>query len=233
MLQYYIVHREFAQTLSDVDVSTLTKLSSSKKKNPNLHPNTDKHPNLKIKQTFHGPKVDSDEFRFGSFNMGHFKAYESIWNHVKSHGKKGFGLPKVNTLVSTKDFETVMLKHQLRQEAIGEICLPHCDINDMACNCEILFDCVRKIDEYDLAVLAAKGYIDTSPGSENYGAFGISAKNLNLFNLDQNLRRKLEDIRGLVDSSSSSDRDQCISVLGKFKRALPCLGLDWIDTVDV
>jgi hypothetical protein len=118
-----------------------------------------------------------------------------------------------------------MLKHQLRQEAIGEICLPHCDANDMACNCELLFNCVKKIDEYDLAVLTAKGYIDTSPGSEDYGAFSISAKNLNLFNLNQNLKRKLEEIRGLVDNNSSSDRDQCISVLGKFERALP---LPWI-----
>jgi hypothetical protein len=183
---------------------------------------------LKIRQTSHGSTVDSGKFEFGGNNAGHFrfKAPESIWNHVKSQGRKGFNMPKVTTIVSAKDFETVMLKHQLRQEAIGEVCLPHCDVNDMACNCEVLFDCVRKIDEYDLAVLTAKGYIDTSPGSEDYGAFSISAKNLNLFNLDQNLRGKLEDIRALVDNSSSSDRGQCISVLGKFEQALHCFGLD-------
>ena len=189
-----------------------------KKKSPKVRSKSH-HP--KSKQTPNEPKanlsfkVDPGQFGFD---------FQSIKKHTQAH-RKGLSMPKISSLLSVHDRETVMSKHRLRQEAMGEVCLPQCNMTDVTCNCEQLFGCVKKMDEYDLAVLTADGYIDTASGSETYGEFSVSAKELNLFNLDQDIRQKLQNIKDRVDSSISSDQEECLTVLGEFRFVLRPLTL--------
>ena len=76
---------------------------------------------------------------------------KSIQKQIKVQ-RKGFKLPKLSAFVSLHDHEAVMIKHQVRQEAIGDVCLPECDVSDAECNCNKLFTCAEAMDEYDLAV---------------------------------------------------------------------------------
>ena len=87
---------------------------------------------------------------FGNFIKNPTARMHSIHKQLKMH-QKGISLPKISTIVSVRDYETVMSKHQLREEAMG-ICRPKCSVADDECNCKRLFNCVTKLDEYDMAV---------------------------------------------------------------------------------
>ena len=207
------VHRDFTQILEEIDPSTLEKVATMKKKSPKVR---SKYGHPKSKHTSNDP-MTNPSFKIDPSQMG--LDFQGIKKHAQSH-RKTLSMPKISALLSVNDREAIMLKHRIRQEAMGEVCLPQCNMTDVTCNCKKLFDCVNKIDEYDLAVLTADGYIDTTPGSETYGAFSVSAKKLNLFNLDQDIHQKLNNIKNLVRSSSSSNQEQCLTVLGTYRCAL-------------
>ena len=157
---------EFLGTLEDINLSQLQD-APTKKKTPHLSSTSRLHnskPPPKNKQqsavNFENDGFDATPFfqMNSEFNSGNARGFS---NFMKSHTvknihrqmqvqRKGISLPKLSTLVSIRDYETVMSKHRLRQEAM-EVCLPECDISDTACNCLRLFDCVKKLDEYDMA----------------------------------------------------------------------------------
>eukprot|EP00956_Cyclotella_meneghiniana_P041794 scaffold240115_cov36-Cyclotella_meneghiniana.AAC.1 len=140
---------------------------------------------------------------------------KSIQKQMKVQ-RRGISLPKISTLVSVRDYETIMSKHRTRQEAMGAVCLPECDVSNAACNCRKLFECVKKLDAYDMAALTAGGFIDTTAGSEDYGKFGVGAKDLNLYNLDRGIEKTLQEVKEQVESSDPNDNEQCNNVLERF-----------------
>ena len=89
-----------------------------------------------------------------------------------------------------KSNEIIMAKHQSCKDALGmETCPADCTSSGgFECNCERLFGCVGAMSEYDLAVLIAGGFIDTNPGSQNYGNFTISADSMSLFDAEEGVR---------------------------------------------
>eukprot|EP00956_Cyclotella_meneghiniana_P013064 scaffold18706_cov41-Cyclotella_meneghiniana.AAC.1 len=159
---------------------------------------------------------------FNSGNAGGFSNFmktpslKSIQKQMKVQ-RKGISLPKLSTLVSVRDHETIMSKHRLRQEAM-EVCLPECAVSDKPCNCRKLFDCVTKLDEYDMAVLTARGFIDVTAGSENYGEFSVGADKLNLYDLED-IGKRLQAVKHTVQSGNSNDSSNCNAVLNNFHSA--------------
>ena len=90
----------------------------------------------------------------------------------------------------------------LRQDALGNgVCAPACNVDDSECNCDKLFDCVRNITTYDMQILFAGGYIDTTPGSSTHGEFKVDVRDINLFDADRNIKQKLIDVQALVENS--------------------------------
>ena len=152
--------KEFSESLEDIDLSQYAEASSKKKTN------------IRPKSTYHQEKRQDAQFSFSSFtkmstNSFDFSSDSGVKNgfitnpttksiHKQMHfQRKGISLPKISTFVSVRDHGKVMLKHQIRQQAMG-ICLPSCEVSNTedsrACNCERLFGCVQKLDEYDMAV---------------------------------------------------------------------------------
>ena len=148
---------DFTQTLEGLDMSIFTESPSKKRNNLHSSSRSSHHQGKKP-----APKKEGQpQFNFGNdFSFfqdagafGNFMKNPTVKNiHKQMKGqRKGISLPKISTLVSVRDYETVMSKHQLRQGAMG-VCLPQCSLADEGCNCRKLFDCVKKLDEYDLAV---------------------------------------------------------------------------------
>jgi hypothetical protein len=119
-----------------------------------------KKDNERAISVFEDPSFDAASFfqmnsEFNSGNVGGIKNFmktsslKSIQKQMKVQ-RRGISLPKLSTLVSVRDHETIMSKHRLRQEAMGAVCLPECDISNAACNCRKLFECVKKLDAYDM-----------------------------------------------------------------------------------
>ena len=209
----------FLSSLEEIDASTFeaafTKkknyLNSNHKGGKNNSPETEEHSHFKFgnSASHFDPSslfTNSDQFDYG--NAGIFSNFvkqsnsQSINKQNWIH-RKGYSLPKISSFVSLRDHNIVMSKHQLRQKAIGDVCLPECGVSDVTCNCGKLFTCVEQMDEYDLAVwaglssswvlyycetdyfssfifisLTAGGYVDKTPGSKNYGKFTVSAENV-------------------------------------------------------
>ena len=133
---------DITDTLEDIDLSIFTESPSTKKKS--------RKKKAALKEEANDFSFPHDAGAFGGFIMKN-PTMKSIHRQMKWHGK-GISLPKISTLVSARDYETVMSKHQLRQEALKGVCLPQCSVSDDKCNCRKLFKCVKRLDEYDLAV---------------------------------------------------------------------------------
>eukprot|EP00956_Cyclotella_meneghiniana_P011852 scaffold16650_cov38-Cyclotella_meneghiniana.AAC.6 len=181
--------KDLAETLEEIDLSLLEdasskqkiRLDSSSRRQSRAPPKNNHQTASDFLENAHFDATSffqmNSDFKSGNTggisNFMKTSSLKSIQKQMKVQ-RKGISLPKLSTLVSVRDFETVMSKHKLRQEAM-EVCLPECDISDTACNCRRLFDCVNKLDEYDMAALTAGGFIDSTVGSENYGEFGVGA----------------------------------------------------------
>ena len=172
---------DFSSTLSEIDLSTLSKLSAKK--------------DTELKATSHPKARGSQPFKKESataFNkFGHFAKFSQdpssfatkasastvpdFQKQFKLSARSGISLPSLNVFLDPEQHEIVMVKHQQRQQDVGEQCFPNCQPNDITCNCDRLFQCVLKLDEYDLAVLNAGGFTDTTVGSENFGSFSVTA----------------------------------------------------------
>ena len=66
------------------------------------------------------------------------------------HHQRGFSLPDMSNFLSDYEYGIVMEKHQLRKEAIGDICLPKCNVTEEECNCKKLFGCVQNMTEVSM-----------------------------------------------------------------------------------
>ena len=164
-VQIVELSKDLSETLEDIDLSLLEDASSKQKirhtsssrrhKSQSLPKN--KHQTSFDFETAH---FDATSFfqmnsEFNSGNTGGFSNFmktssKSIQKQMKVQ-KRGISLPKISTLVSVRDYETIMSKHRTRQEAMGAVCLPECDVSNAACNCRKLFKCVKKLDAYDMA----------------------------------------------------------------------------------
>ena len=132
---------------------------------------------------------DATSFTKTSANSFDFNAAAGVYDgfttnptakriHKQAHlQRKGISLPKLSTFVSVRDYPKVISKHRTRQEAM-EVCKPNCEVSNKECNCERLFECVKQLDEYDMAVLTAGGYIDTTPGSDHFGKIRVLANDV-------------------------------------------------------
>ena len=142
---------DITDTLEDIDLSLFEKSPSMKKTTRSAHPKKKTTPKKNAQSQFNFGNdfsFSNDGRAFGSFmNNPNVK---NIHKQMKGQ-RKGISLPKLSTLVASRDYETIMSKHQLRQEAMG-ICDPQCKVDDTECNCRRLFDCVNNLDEYDMAV---------------------------------------------------------------------------------
>eukprot|EP00956_Cyclotella_meneghiniana_P014462 scaffold21577_cov109-Cyclotella_meneghiniana.AAC.1 len=181
--------KDLAETLEDIDLLLVEDASSKQKiRHTSSSRRQKSQPTPKNKhQTafdFENAHFDATSFfqmnsEFNSGNTGGFSKFmktsslKSIQKQMKVL-RSGISLPKLSTLVSVRDHETIMSKHRLRQEAM-DVCQPECDVFNASCNCHKLFECVKKLDEYDMAVLTARGFIDVTAGSENYGEFSVGA----------------------------------------------------------
>jgi hypothetical protein len=67
--------------------------------------------------------------------------------------------------------------------------------------------------------LTAGGFIDKTPGSDNFGSFSVAVSDLALFDADGGLSSKLQDLRNKVASSSSDNPDDCNAILSQFHTA--------------
>eukprot|EP00956_Cyclotella_meneghiniana_P004505 scaffold5550_cov82-Cyclotella_meneghiniana.AAC.8 len=224
--------KEFAESLEDVDLSQYAEAYSKQK------------PNIPYKKTYRHERKPSSRnefyqdarFDFTSFiktsaNSFDFNAAAGVYDgfttnptakriHKQTHlQRKGISLPKLSTFVSVRDYEKVIEKHRTRQEAMGTTCQANCDVSDRECNCKRLFECVKQLDEYDLAVLTAGGYIDTTPGSDHFGKIRVLENDLNLYSLDKDIDKKVKDLKTLVDEKNPSDSSACDTVLQSFHTA--------------
>ena len=189
------------------------------------------HENLKNKgfrqdDTF---KFDSDPFGFGSAGGGHqsipngnfhpndfFKnpsAVKNLLNRHKASNGSDFSMPKLSKFTNFHNDNIIMAKHQIRLDALGDNCAPKCALEDAPCNCQRLFECVKDMTEYDLAVLVAGGFIDANPSSSTYGAFTVPVEQLNLYNADEGLSTKLAGIKAKAVYSNIGDSTKCTEVL--------------------
>ena len=156
--------KELTETLEDVDLSLLEEASTKKKTHLNSSPRHIKSqpvPKNKQQAAFESENSHFDTMSFfkmnsefnsgntGGFNNFKTSSLKSIQKQMKVQ-RRGISLPKLSTFVSVRDYETVLEKHRLRQEKM-DVCLPECDISNSTCNCGMLFDCVKKMDEYDMA----------------------------------------------------------------------------------
>jgi hypothetical protein len=158
--------QDLANTLNNIDVTRLAR--SSSKKQTNIHfnsggrksesrPKIDRFVNI-------GATFDKPLFKFnsdgsgdnGAFNTNFINSFTNPKSTLKHLGAKfmrrGFTMTDPKTFISPHQHEIVMAKHQLRQNAIGEVCLPRCEVSNKGCVCAELFSCVRSISEYDLAM---------------------------------------------------------------------------------
>eukprot|EP00956_Cyclotella_meneghiniana_P039869 scaffold181533_cov56-Cyclotella_meneghiniana.AAC.1 len=147
---------------------------------------------------------------FNSSNTGEFNNFmktsslKSIHKQMKVH-RRGISLPKLSAFVSVCDYETVISKHQLRQEKL-EICLPECDISSLSCNRGKLFDCVKKVDEYSMAALTAGGFISMSYdySSSSKAGKGSSSSDSNDWSMSYGSSKSSKGYSMSYDYSSSS-----------------------------
>eukprot|EP00956_Cyclotella_meneghiniana_P000924 scaffold1095_cov36-Cyclotella_meneghiniana.AAC.2 len=120
--------KEFTKTLEDVDLS-LFEDASAKKKSTHLSsrskskppPKNDKQHEFNMKNAHFDSKTFfqmNTEFT-SSEARGFMKSssVQSIHRQMKVQ-RKGISLPKLSSFVSVRDYETVMSKHKLRQEAM-------------------------------------------------------------------------------------------------------------------
>ena len=181
----FVISREFSNMLEDMDLSALSTLYNQKKqRQSHAYATTDhmkSHGDLYNDLPFEFKENESNfhsssshfntDFSYpSSKENSNFDMHSSIIKLQQSKfQRKGtaVNLPKISSFISRPDHDIVMAKHQLRQTAIGDVCLPQCSPADAMCNCARLFQCAKQIDEYDLAVLTASGYIDKNPGSNN------------------------------------------------------------------
>ena len=101
----------------------------------------------------------------GYFGQSDSSKHSTVWKDYLRHHKTGsFSMSKPSALGSFfQNDATVMAKHQLCQDSLGEgLCLG-CKIDDWACHCKDLFQCVGDMTDYDLAVLVAGGFTNTTP----------------------------------------------------------------------
>lgn len=145
--------KDITQSLEAIDLSAFSK--SSSKKEPNSSPQQVKPmpKDDKFNSNFDGNR---DNFDQNFFYTGQFNNARHALKHIQKHTKSmrnGFSFPKLSTIIiDQQQHDIVMAKHLLRQNAIGDVCLPQCNVTDVECNCRKLFSCVKRMDEYDLAV---------------------------------------------------------------------------------
>ena len=61
-------------------------------------------------------------------------------------------------------------------------------------------------------MLIAGGFIDTQPGSQNFGNFTVSAASLSMFDADEGVSMKLARIK-LAAQQENPTQEQCVQVL--------------------
>jgi len=222
--ELYSFSKDFSDSMDGEDFSYLSKKWNNHRRQAPAKPTAKDEPSH-FEFGSNGFQFDQSSFMFNSdpsFDKSGFFGSTKIAQHIHEKmrsGLKGFSLPSLSNFVSVHDHAIVMEKHQARQNALGDVCQPQCEVNDSTCNCNKLFDCVRDMTEYDLAVLIAGGYVDTNAGSAQYGEFRIKVDELNLYQFDVGIKVKLEQVKALVGTSSSSDSDQCDNVLKQFYSA--------------
>ena len=151
--------REFAESYEEVDAPLLRQSSS---KHAHLHTGGQK-PSTNNEQFKGSPRFDhSFQFDFNadapSSSYDFFNHRTTSFKHVVHQHMTGFSMPSLSNFVSLHDHETVMAKHQLRQEALSDdICLPVCNTTDWQCNCGLLFDCVEEMTEVKAVLFSLTG----------------------------------------------------------------------------
>jgi hypothetical protein len=136
---------------------------------------------------------------------------EASFKHHMHHNRKGFSLPKISSFCSANDHEIIMAKHQVRQDALGEdVCQPKYEITDWEGNCNELFHCVSDMTPNDLLTLNADGYLDTTPGSQTIGELTVHPNDLNLYDMDHDIRGKLEHVKGLATKHNVCTFSSCV-----------------------
>ena len=191
---------EFAESFNSLDVSVTAPTGGAQ----SSHKNTNRFTHIN-----HGNK--NEGFDFLSHPQSYFK-------HHMQHHQKGFSLPNVSIFFSAEDQKIIMAKHQVRQDALGEdTCPPEFEVTDWAGNCGKLFSCVEDMTEYDMLVLGVDGFIDTQKDSETFGELTLHANELNLYDMDHDIRTKLAEVKSLVTEDPT--QEQCNAVLERFHSA--------------
>ena len=97
-------------------------------------------------------------------------------------------------------------------------CRTKCDASNVECNCGVLKDCVNELSDYDMAVLAVKGYIVTDEDEKDYASLSSS---VDLFAASSNfLKDNIEAIRELAKKNVAKNPDVCRDLLSRFTS--PC-----------
>jgi hypothetical protein len=143
--QYVDFTNELKETLEGIDHTSLDHVWSMNQKKRRL--NYGKH-NVNQAST-----DEFSEFHFDGINFdqyGPIKSFASNLFDKRSHGGRA-SMPRIHSFIADHEVDTVMAKHQRKLTASDDVCLPQCDVSEEECNCNRLFDCVKELDEYDLA----------------------------------------------------------------------------------
>jgi hypothetical protein len=187
----------------------LKKLSASKRKKRSFQ--TQKESSRSNQRFFASNPSEFGHNRGGAYSASHGdrQSYAKYFNHHQHIHQflKDQTTGRTDTMFSslhrhpffTKHSDTIMAKHQLRLDALGEeVCAPVCKPDEWQCNCNKLFSCVSDMNEYSLSVLIAGGYIETDPMSNNFGNFTVSADAINLFDAEEGVKDKLKRIQDVA-----------------------------------
>ena len=114
--------------------------------------------------------------------------------------------------------ETRVQRRRLALETSGSNqCQEECPIDNTTCNCEQLFNCIKRMSVYDAAVLFADGYIITDFNDENFGSF--TTDDLNLYDVaNGGLYEKFLAIQQYTDGPANDDT--CTKLLMEMHK--PC-----------
>ena len=134
--------KDVLQAFNDIDLAYFTQYKSKKDKKVKPEKKHFDFRNDNIKFDTAGGAGDfnfyksfdaasASQFNFGksSFDAKQFKVNSKYM-------RKGYSFPKPKSFLPPHEHDIVMMKHKLRQHAIGDVCLPQCARDDEECNCQ-------------------------------------------------------------------------------------------------
>ena len=116
-----------------------------------------------------------------------------------------------------------------RRRLAVEECTAPCSIDDATCNCRRLYDCLKELSTYDLAVLTLRGYIVL----DGRGIGDITNDSVDVFDLgDGGLTKRFDFFKGRASMADPENQEQCTRVLEELHSSCSPTEVSCSDTND-